>query len=108
MVRMVVRVRSEVKRQLRKLKHKTADKGLAARCQIILLWSEGTGWFEISKAIGCSLSWVGRVIRRFRDHGIAGLLDRREDNGLFTKSSTGSLWITTIHARPGRRNCWRK
>ena len=81
MARMFVRVRSEVKRQLRKLKHKTADKGLAARCQIILLWAEEMGWFEISMAIGCSLSWVGRVIRRFRDHGIAGLLDRREDNG---------------------------
>jgi hypothetical protein len=26
------------------------------------------------------MSWVGRVIRRFRDHGIAGLCDRREDN----------------------------
>jgi len=78
---MVVRVRSEVKRQLRKLRQKTADKGMAARCQIVLLWAEGMGWFGISKAIGCSLSWVGRVIRRFRDNGIAGLHDRREDNG---------------------------
>jgi len=81
MARMVVRVRSEVKRQLRKLRQKTADKGLAARCQIVLLWAEGMDWFGISKAIGCSLSWIGRVIRRFRDNGIAGLYDRREDNG---------------------------
>jgi transposase len=81
MARMVVRVRGLVKRELRKLRAKTADKGLATRCQIILLWSEGVGWFEIAKAVGCSISWVGRVIRRFRDHGIAGLYDRREDNG---------------------------
>jgi transposase len=81
MARMVVRVRGPVKRELRKLREKTADKGLATRCQIILLWSEGVGWFDIAKAVGCSFSWVGRVIRRFRDHGVAGLYDRREDNG---------------------------
>jgi transposase len=81
MARMVVRVRGPVKRELRKLRQKTADKGLAARCQIILLWGEGEPWFDIAKAVGCSLSWVGRIIRRFRDHGVAGLHDRREDNG---------------------------
>jgi transposase len=81
MPRMVARVRGPVKRELRKLRQKTADKGLAARCQIILLWGEGEGWFDIARAVGCSISWVGRVIRRFRDHGVAGLHDRREDNG---------------------------
>jgi transposase len=81
MARMVVRVRGPVKSELRRLRRKTADKGLAMRCQIILLWGEGEGWFEIAKGVGCSISWVGRVIRRFRDHGIAGLYDRREDNG---------------------------
>lgn len=81
MAKMVVRVRGPVKRQLRKLRHKTQDKGLACRCQIILLWGEAQGWFEIAKAAGCSISWVGRIIRRFRDHGVAGLQDRREDNG---------------------------
>ncbi|HEX5244048.1 MAG TPA: IS630 family transposase, partial [Tepidisphaeraceae bacterium] len=81
MSRMVVRVRAGVKRELRKLRDKTSDKGLAVRCQIVLLWGEGEAWFAIAKAVGCSLSWVGRVIRRFRDHGVAGLQDRREDNG---------------------------
>jgi transposase len=46
-----------------------------------LLWGEGEEWLSIAKAVGCSSSWVGRVIRRFRNHGIAGLEDRREDNG---------------------------
>jgi transposase len=81
MARMVVRVRRPVKRELRKLKEKTSDKGLATRRQIILLWGEGEIWFDIAGAVGCSVSWVSRVIRRFRDHGIAGLHDRREDNG---------------------------
>jgi hypothetical protein len=66
---MVVRVRGSVKRELRKLRQKTADKGLAMRCQIILLWGEGEGWFEIARGVGCSMSWVGPVIRRFRDDG---------------------------------------
>jgi transposase len=81
MARMVVRVRGPVKRELRRLRQKTADKGLAARCQIILLWGENEAWFHIARGVGCSFSWVGRVIRRFRDHGVAGLHDRREDNG---------------------------
>jgi transposase len=81
MTKMVVRVRGPVKRQLRKLRQKTADKGLAMRCQIVLLWAEGEPYFVIAKGVGCSVSWVDRVIRRFRNNGVAGLYDRREDNG---------------------------
>ena len=94
MARMVVRVRGPVKRELRKLRQKTSDKGLAARCQIILLWGEGEFWFNIAKAVGCSLSWVGRMIRRFRDHGIAGLHDRREDNG---QSKLDEQYLATLY-----------
>ncbi len=81
MARMFAHVRTPVKRELRKLRQKTTDKGLATRCQIVLLWGEDKIRFDIAEAVGCSLSWVGRVIRRFRDHGVAGLYDRREDNG---------------------------
>ena len=81
MARMVVRVRGHVKRELRKLRQKTSDKGLAARCQIVLLWSEGESHNAIARAVACSVSWVGRVIRRFTHNGVAGLYDRREDNG---------------------------
>lgn len=81
MARMVVRVRGPVKRELRKLRQKTTDKGLAARCQIVLLWGDGKAHFEVAGTVGCSVSWVGRVLGRFRAHGIAGLHDRREDNG---------------------------
>ena len=70
MARMVVRVRGPVKRELRKLRQKTTDKGLATRCQIVLLWGEDQPWYDIAKGVGCSLSWVGRVTRRFRDQGI--------------------------------------
>jgi transposase len=94
MSRMVVRVRGPVKRELRKLRQKTTDKGLAVRCQIILLWGEGEVWFEIAKGVGCSMSWVGRVIRRFRDHGVAGLYDRREDNG---ETKLDEQYLSTLY-----------
>jgi len=94
MARIVVRVRGPVKRELRKLRRKTSDKGLAGRCQIVLLWGEGEPWFDIAKGVGCSLSWVGRVIRRFRDHGIAGLYDRREDNG---QTKLDEHYLTTLY-----------
>jgi transposase len=81
MVRRIARVHGQVKSQLRRLHRKTRDKGLAMRCRIVLLWSQGTFRFDIANAVGCSVSWVNRVIRRFGDHGVAGLEDRREDNG---------------------------
>lgn len=81
MARMVAGVQGRVKRQHRQLHRKTKDKGLAMRCRIVLLWGEFKPRLEIAKTAGCSVSWVDRVIGRFGDHGMAGLLDRREDNG---------------------------
>ena len=81
MARMVVRVRGCVKRQLRLLRGKTTDKGLALRCQIVLLWGEWELRKDIARAVGCSVSWVDRVTERFAHNGVPGLYDRREDNG---------------------------
>jgi transposase len=94
MATMVVGVRGSVKRELRKLRKKTTDKGLAVRCQIVLLWGEGEGWLEIARAVGCSISWVGRVIRRFRCNGIPGLYDRREDNG---QTKLDEQYLSTLY-----------
>jgi transposase len=54
---------------------------LALRCQIVLL--AGKGWTQkrIAEAVGYSPSGVCRVLQRFREERIAGLVDRREDNG---------------------------
>ena len=41
MSRIVIRLDRHVKRQLRCLKNKTRDKGMATRCQIILLVAKG-------------------------------------------------------------------
>lgn len=94
MPRIVSRVRSKVKHQLRKLRRRTADKGLAMRCQIVLLWAEGEGPGPVARAVGCSPSWVGRVVGRFRDHGVAGLHDRREDNG---RVKLDEAFLATLH-----------
>lgn len=81
MSRIVICLSFSVKRQLRHLKVKTKDKGLAIRCQIILLTNKGWRRKDIAESLGCSVSWVNRVVARFRDNGIAGLMDHREDNG---------------------------
>jgi transposase len=63
------------------MRRETKDKGLAMRCQIVLLTSKGRTRGLIAEGVGCSVSWVNRVVARFDQCGIAGLMDRREDNG---------------------------
>jgi transposase len=77
----LVRLERRVKMQVRALRRNTKDKGLAIRCQIVLLADRGRSRPDIARSLGCSVSWVGRVLGRFRECGVAGLHDRREDNG---------------------------
>lgn len=81
MPRMVLRLERRVKRALRLLRRRTKEKGLAMRCQIVLLAAKDVQRRRIAEAVGCSVSWVDSVIRRFRASGVAGLEDRRQDNG---------------------------
>jgi transposase len=81
MTRMVVRLTRLVKRQLRRMRRTTRDKGLAMRCQIVLLTAQGHTRTATAEAVGCSVSWVYQVWARFRQGGVAALPDRREDNG---------------------------
>ena len=81
MTRIVLKLMPSVKREVYQLRHATNDKGLAIRCQIVLLRAKGGQRGQIAEALGCSISWVDRVLARFRKGGVAGLHDRREDNG---------------------------
>jgi transposase len=81
MTRMVVRLTRSVKRQLRRMRRKTRDKGLAMRCQIVLLAAQDRARAAIAEAVGCGISWVYQVLARFRLTSVAGLRDRRTDNG---------------------------
>ena len=81
MPRMVFVLDRRVKLQLRRIRRATREKGLAMRCQIVLLACKGRKRKEIAEGVGCSVSWVDLVLGRFKELGIAGLADRREDNG---------------------------
>ena len=77
----VIHVSERVKERVGELRRSTDDGRLALRCQIILhasAWHSSRG---IAKMLGCSRSWVSRVIQRFREYGEAGLYDWRGDNG---------------------------
>jgi transposase len=76
-----VRLQHRVKVKLRRMRRETRDKGLADRCQIVLLVAKRRRRADVAESVGRSVSWVNRVVARFRDYGVAGLLDRREDNG---------------------------
>jgi transposase len=79
---MLFRLDRRVKMELRRSRRATRDKGLAMRLQIVLLADKQRKRPMIAEAVGCSVSWVNRVIGRFRQFGSAGLYDRREDNGV--------------------------
>lgn len=81
MDRIVLRLEHRVKFKLRQLKRTTDDPGLVSRCQMVLLSAKGRPRGLVAEAVGCDVSWVRRVLNRFVELGIAGLLDRREDNG---------------------------
>lgn len=81
MSRMLFRLDRRVKLKIRSMRRNTRDKGLAMRCQIVLLAAKHRTRPMIAEAVGCSVSWVNRVVSRFRDFGIAALYDGREDNG---------------------------
>ena len=81
MPRMVITLTSHDKRSLRQLKKQTREKGLAMRCQIVLLAGRQRSRERIAESVGCAVSWVGGVLRRYRSDGIEALADRRADNG---------------------------
>lgn len=81
MNKMVFTLERRVKLSVRRLRRQTRDKGVAMRCQIVLLAEKQRSRGSIAESVGCSVSWVNRVLRRFREFGMAGLEDGREDNG---------------------------
>jgi len=79
--KIVFRMERRVKHALLRLRRQTRDKGLATRCQIVLLADKQRSRASIAESVCCSVSWVNRVIHRFGEFGAAGLQDAREDNG---------------------------
>lgn len=100
MRRMVVELRGHVKVRLRRLRRSTRDAGLAMRCQAVLLAAKQRSSRRIAEALGCSRSWVSRVIQRFLEEGEAGLLDRREDNG---QQKLSEYYLDRLYEVVGKR-----
>lgn len=68
-------------RRFRKTARQTKDPKLARRYLMILNLDEGRSVVDTACALGVNESTVRRIRRRFLEHGEAGLVDRREDNG---------------------------
>ena len=81
MPRMVSGKRLTVKTALRRILKKTNDKRLSIRIRIVLMNFGGHKASVIADSVGCSDKTVRRWVDRFTEEGIAGLHDRREDNG---------------------------
>jgi transposase len=58
-----------------------SDANLRMRCKIVLNLVRGESTSKISDILGCSVSQVYRIARRFVDQGEVALADWREDNG---------------------------
>lgn len=59
----------------------TNDARYRTRCLAVLRGAAGKSQEVTAQELGCSASTVGKARRRFAEEGLAGLIDRREDNG---------------------------
>jgi transposase len=57
------------------------DAGMRCRCKVVLALVQGTTPTMIARGGLCAKSQVYRIAARFLTEGLAGLADRREDNG---------------------------
>jgi len=75
------RCSATVRRKVRSWAMVSSDADFRLRCKIVWNLVRGESTQRISQILGCSLSQVYRVARRFVQQGVIGLTDRREDNG---------------------------
>ena len=71
-----------LRRELRSNAQYHSDGRYCQRCKIIWNLVKGNCPTSIAEHLACSYSKVLRVARRFAEKGLAGLVDRREDNGV--------------------------
>jgi transposase len=70
-----------MRRKVRSWAMTSKEADFRLRCKIVWNLVRGESPQRISQVLGCSLSQVYRVARRFVEQGEIGLADRREDNG---------------------------
>jgi transposase len=69
------------RKELRRLAVRAQDAVIRCRCKLVLALVQGKAPTMIAQSSLCAKSQVYRVAQRFIEYGLAGLADRREDNG---------------------------
>lgn len=89
------KLRRRQRLQLRSWARHSPGGGLRVRCKIVLSLVRGQSPSEVGRGMQCSRSQVYRVARRFVEQQLAGLGDRREDNGA-SKVTEQIEWLLVI------------
>ena len=86
------------RRRLLRAASKERDAGTRLRYLAVAGWAQGKACHPVAQSLGVSPPTVSRAVRRYREHGEAGLVDRRCENG-FAVSGCGS-GATTETSKP--------
>jgi transposase len=90
-------LRPRERQRLRCLARGSPEASLRMRCKIVLSLVRGNSPTAIRRGMQCSRSQVYRVGKRFVEQHLAGLADRREDNGSL-KVTEQYEWLLVIAA----------
>jgi transposase/DNA-binding CsgD family transcriptional regulator len=89
------------RRKLQELVRTTNDARYRVRCLSVLKGAERLSQAETARQLGCSPATVGKARRRFAAEGLAGLIDRREDNGeLKAGDAYAATLLRVLRGRP--------
>ena len=69
------------RRRLLRAASKERDAGTRLRYLAVAGWAQGKACRPVAQSLGVSPPTVSRAVRRYREHGEAGLVDRRCENG---------------------------
>jgi transposase len=94
------------KRQLRIWIQRETDAGLRTRMSIVLHLARGRPAADVAESLHLARSTIYRVGERFAAHGLAGLADRREDNGPPGVSETFLLVLRSVVAGCPQQYGW--
>ena len=101
----------QTRAKLRRAAKRCKDADTRTRYHVVLLSADGWSGRRIAKALGCCASTVSRTLSRWESCGEAGLIDRREDNGLMKADDLYArtvAWILegTLQDHLHRRPTW--
>tara|TARA_R110002096_G_C14528435_1_gene717530 strand:- start:169 stop:1152 length:984 start_codon:yes stop_codon:yes gene_type:complete len=87
---------------------KTKDPGLLRRCQIVLSYGAKRGCTSTAEVLHCAPATAVRVARRFEEGGLAGLEDRRAENGQLMRDDDFLQALVEILSAHPRDHGWER